>query len=240
VVLPGKQHSIGPHPLELIDHIGIDESPAQIARYRQSLKRFLKDAPTVSEGTPVLENSMLPVYISAFDAYYSEFKPEVERIGRIVKAKAQIAPFKGEDRAKEKIVKDYKGNVNQLVDVVRGSITCKTAAQAIQAYEEVQKAFGIVRVKNRFKKPAGGYRDMLINVRLGNGHIAEIQIHLEDIINIKEGAGHKLYESVRALADKIEAGTITPEEQALVNQANAEMKKMYDEAWEKAKSIRDK
>ena len=81
---------------------------------------------------------------------------------------------------------------------------------------------------------------MLLNVKLSNGHIAEIQIHLEEIALMKEKQGHKLYEIVRVLEPKAKKGELTPDEAIELDRANLEMKKLYDEAWEKAKAISDK
>jgi hypothetical protein len=246
--------------LERLDNYGI-QTPLQALEHKQSLLPFLKESIKVDlldekgnkvlnkDGTAVkvdalqLENSVMPSYINAYEIYHSEFKPEIELIGRRVNAESKVAPFKEQFRAKEKITTDYGGyggEVNQLVDIIRGSIICKTADQAVEAYKDIEKTFSIVRVKNRFKNPVNGYRDMLMNVKLSNGHIAEIQIHLEDIINIKEGEGHKLYASVRPLETSINNKTATPAEQAKWDQANAEMKRLYDKAWEKAKAIPNK
>ena len=44
-----------------------------------------------------------------------------------------------------------------------------------------------LRVKNRFTEPAPfGYRDMLLNVRLANGHIAEVQLGFDSLMMLKE------------------------------------------------------
>ena len=57
----------------------------------------------------------------------------------------------------------------------------------------------VVRCKDRFSKPlASGYVDALLNVKIeGVEMIVELQLHLEDVISLKEEA-HKIYDLMRA------------------------------------------
>ena len=63
----------------------------------------------------------------------------------------------------------------------------------------------VVRIKNRLMLEfdalvTGGYRDLLINVRVKEtGHICEIQITLEAMLQIKVSSGHRLYKIARVL-----------------------------------------
>ena len=53
--------------------------------------------------------------------------------------------------------------------------------------------------KNRFKKPtASGYRDLNLLVRLPKTNlIAEVQLHLKAIADVKSGPEHDLYEQIQ-------------------------------------------
>ncbi|ETO16600.1 hypothetical protein RFI_20739 [Reticulomyxa filosa] len=78
-----------------------------------------------------------------------------------------------------------------------------------------QQIIEVVRVKNRLDPSLPsmfGYRDVLINLRfvkkgekkeyLYNGHIVELQVHLESFQNIrKHGKGHANYSASRFLID---------------------------------------
>jgi len=57
----------------------------------------------------------------------------------------------------------------------------------------------VVRVKERFTLPLpSGYRDILLNVKIkGSDHVAELQLHLKDIIAHKKET-HKIYDLMRA------------------------------------------
>ena len=57
----------------------------------------------------------------------------------------------------------------------------------------------VVRVKERFTLPLpSGYRDILLNVKIkGSDFVAELQLHLKDIIAHKKET-HKIYDLMRA------------------------------------------
>jgi len=141
--------------------------------------------------------------------------------------------LKGRERATEKTMADYKGDASKLVDLVRASIVYKSFPELMGGLDICNRNLTLVREKNRFAQPTpAGYRDILLNVKLSNGHIAELQLHLTQILAVKSGAGHKIYEEVR----KIEAiaqtadRALTGEERAKIEQLNAEAKALYDQA----------
>ena len=70
----------------------------------------------------------------------------------------------------------------------------------LECYQKIDESIEIIRVKNKFKKPDNGYRDLNMNVKLSNGHVAEIQIHILGIFEAKmENGLHELYEVMRGL-----------------------------------------
>ena len=63
----------------------------------------------------------------------------------------------------------------------------------------------VLRIKNRLN-PAfdasltGGYRDLLVNVHFpATNHIAEIQITLTGLLDVKKSGGHTMYKAARLL-----------------------------------------
>merc|ERR1711988_1111209 len=132
-------------------------------------------------------------------------------------------PLKGRERVEEKTRTDYKddthpkGDYSRVLDVVRAtgvwgkpdsptkpdspakpaginfsSITTHIASAA----DDVGK-LRVVRCKNRFSKPSGGYRDVMLNVQLKEGgHIGELQLQLQELLDVKPIA-HVSYELVR-------------------------------------------
>ena len=89
----------------------------------------------------------------------------------------------------------------------------------------------MVRGKDRFEKPTdAGYRDMLYNLRMGNGHIVEVQLNLKQIVDVKKGAGHKIYEKIRDIEAKAKDRDMTNEEKQQIEELNAQSRGLYDQA----------
>ncbi|MFD6065609.1 WXG100-like domain-containing protein [Amycolatopsis lurida] len=102
---------------------------------------------------------------------------------------------KTESRALAKIAK-YDGDASRLVDLVGAKIQFNTVADAYRALDAIMKRddLKIVKFEDRFANPqASGYRDLQMNVRLPNGHVAELRLHLKSIDDVAVFE-HALYE----------------------------------------------
>lgn len=105
--------------------------------------------------------------------------------------------LKGREHTQEKIDADYEGEATRITDLARSTIVFDTPQQIQQAMGRIRDRAEVVRLKDRFAEPAGGYRDVMLNLRMPNGHIVEIQLHLKAILDVKNGPGHQLYEQIR-------------------------------------------
>lgn len=121
-------------------------------------------------------------------------------------------PFPGIDikrkaRAREKANSELGGRFDLLTDLVRITIECPTLAAAYTAARALVAHCGpenVPRIRDRFAEPQkSGYSDIIANVRLPNGHIAEVQINVTAMIEAKEI--EQILYSERRL---IESGTI--------------------------------
>ncbi|MBA3394497.1 MAG: DUF4157 domain-containing protein [Deltaproteobacteria bacterium] len=141
--------------------------------------------------------------------------------------------LKGRERAQQKIDADYGGDPGRITDLARSSIEFDSPQQLRAAVEQMRAAGEVVRVKDRFETPADGYRDIMMNVRMSNGHIVEVQMHLKAILDVKNGPGHHLYEQVRTIdaTAKTEGRPLTPHETAERARLVQEMTKLYDDAF---------
>lgn len=156
-----------------------------------------------------------------------------------------IAPLKGEERAKEKVEADYDGDWSQLRDVVRATISVPTMGNVKQALGHLREA-GIElaqQPKDRFAKPTDeGYRDLMTVVKLPNGMLAELQIHVKAMTLAKE-EGHEHYNVTRSLQGKY--GEAEPgdkwsdEDHHKFYEALKAQKQIYGEAWAKASGVGD-
>ena len=112
-------------------------------------------------------------------------------------------PLKRRERIVEKVEKEYGGDYARVVDVVRASAVFQNAADLARLVGSLSNdgatEVKVVRVKDRFSNPvSGGYRDMLLNVRVGDlKHVGELQLHIESIKAIKPKA-HRLYDLLRS------------------------------------------
>ena len=144
--------------------------------------------------------------------------------------------LKGRERAQQKIDADYDGDPSRITDLARSSIEFDNPQQIRAALEQLRTRGEFVRIKDRFERPADGYRDVMINMRMSNGHIVEVQLHLKAILDVKNGPGHALYEQIRnidAAANK-EGRPLTPDESARKAQLVAQSRALYDAAFEQS------
>eukprot|EP00301_Raphidiophrys_heterophryoidea_P027423 c9650_g1_i1.p1 GENE.c9650_g1_i1~~c9650_g1_i1.p1 ORF type:complete len:936 (+),score=230.98 c9650_g1_i1:67-2874(+) len=149
-----------------------------------------------------------------------------------VRVEVEMGELKSVERSMEKTVEEYDGDFSMLLDLARGSVVCSTVREAVLVVKVIgemmnsdtavvsnrntlsrdSKAGGltleVLRIKNRLNEqfPAatesGGYRDILMNVRLGKaggGHVCELQIHVKGFLELKHAGGHESYSVARSL-----------------------------------------
>lgn len=142
-----------------------------------------------------------------------------------------IAGIKGRDRAAEKASVD---GWHMTRDLVRGSVIVPSLDDVAGAVKAVKDAgFKVTRIKNRFHKDVGGYRDILMSVRMPSGHVAELQIHTKAMIEAKEKyGGHSHYEVARKHEEARERGEqLDADQQGELDHANKHMADLYSHTW---------
>lgn len=153
-----------------------------------------------------------------------------------------IGSLKGKERAAEKVRTDYDGDWSQLRDMVRATIAVPSVTQIPKVLQQL-KAAGLElaqKPKNNLVKPLpGGYRDLNMVVKLPNGLLAEMQIHIKPMTLAKE-KGHKPYETTRSIEGKYRERGIHDKDKwdaadkDAHGKAMAEQEKLYGDAWDKA------
>lgn len=161
-------------------------------------------------------------------------KPLLDQLTRDIATQFGATPvirddLKRRERAIEKTAHDYDGDSARLLDIARTALV----ADSLEQIDEIVKAIGakaeIVREKNRFDQPmASGYRDRVLNVRLADGHIVEMQIHLTELYNVKK-ASHANYKTVRSIAEQLDAKDSNGRP-SLINKARVRMMDSMNEA----------
>ena|GEM_PF-4518872 len=171
----------GNNTLAVLKELGVNNVSVEVRR------PFQKDV----EGIEKL-------YTSAKEAE-SEFNSLVKEFNDKVGGELKMRPsgLKTKESATKKAKEDHNGDYGKVVDVLGGSLVFDTEENLIAAYEKLKDDPRVIRVKDKWNNPDDtGYRDINMNVRLSNGHIAEVQLHHKGIIDAKNSLGHKLYKFI--------------------------------------------
>lgn len=136
-------------------------------------------------------------------------KPDFDRqltdIAGEVGATADLPPLKGRTRARQKIDSTEDRLDAGLTDVLRGSLVFNRMEDLYAGFQRLSGRVEIVNVKDRFTNPfSDGYRDILVNIRMDNGLLAEVQFHVKGIKEYTETFGHRVYERNRELYPRIQ------------------------------------
>jgi hypothetical protein len=194
------------------------------------------DRPRTLRG-PQRTNDLDGLYAEAQVAL-PELADMTRQIARDLGGEPLVAPLKTRESAMNKILGDLAGDASGVTDLARSTIIFQTEEQVMQALASIKQRYELVQVKDRFAKPLHGYRDVLMNVKMSNGHIVEIQLHIAAMLHAKEGlGGHKLYEQHRALRRKAseEGRRLTGQEAAELVRIEGQMRALYGAAYEAAK-----
>jgi len=179
---------------------------------------------------------------SDFDTLYNqavsaqtELEKVINQVSLLSGTQSVLPGLKSKSRAQYKIATELKGQTELLTDLARGSLVSQDIGNLVQSFELLNKEVTILEVKNRFKHPApSGYRDLKMLVRLPETqHIAEIQLHLEVISHIKNGAEHDIYEQIQVIERQANAEQrkLNDIEQATLKSLRLQSQELYRSAW---------
>lgn len=139
-------------------------------------------------------------------------KPEIDQqmndVGKDLKGRMNVevrpVPIKSWGRAHDKATRNLQdGEVSKggaVLDLLRGSIIFDSVADMISALEhEIPRAFNVIRTYGSVSLNNTSYQDVKLYVASSRGHIAEVQLHVKEMIEAKDkGGGHELYNFTRA------------------------------------------
>lgn len=178
-----------------------------------------------------------------FDALYQQAnlaQNELTVLCKSIALNTQTTPLfsgvKSKERAQEKIQKELNGHADQITDLARATIVAKDIPSLVYAFEQLQQQATVVQIKNRFKTPTpSGYRDLKILVKLPKtGIVSEVQFHLAEIADIKNGQEHKIYEQVQLIerTAALENRELNDIETAQMRNLRAQSQDLYHDAWQ--------
>ncbi|MEL1246085.1 hypothetical protein AAEO56_17560 [Flavobacterium sp. DGU11] len=141
--------------------------------------------------------------------------------------------LKERERALEKIAADYEGNAGKLIDIAGSKIVYNTIEELYKALDKIKDKIEIIRFKDRILKPLpNAYRDILINIKMSNGHIVEFRLHLKTMDEAADES-HKLYKEVRKLDAIAKARRLTKIEKMKRKALDVQQNKLHSDAWDK-------
>lgn len=191
--------------------LAADGVPAPLVDEAVQLLRQYDAAPPVDVPPTVrtrLEGLLQPL-IERAERANGAFSDKVRSLAKQLGAEAKTAPVKSAKRSVEKLYADeletgMPATPESIRDLVRATIVVPTEADVPKAVRAIRDNFDVIKVKDRFESPMPtGYRDVLLNVRLPDGSIGEVQVHIPEMLAAKE-LGHLLYEIERVLPDGME------------------------------------
>ncbi len=133
------------------------------------------------------------------------------RIGGTYKPRPEL---KKRERVLEKIGDKYSGNPAPVVDIAAGTIVVDSVDDAYAALARVarDKDLEIVSFDDRFAAPQrSGYQDLQMNVRMPDGHVAELRIQVDAVQRVSDDVDHALYEIHRTFIKPAD-GKLSPAE----------------------------
>jgi len=180
---------------------------------------------------------------SDFDILYSKSHQAQAELETICKSTALLtqsntifAGVKSKHRAQEKINLELNGKTERITDLARTTIIADDVESLVEVYESISREADVVKVKNKFKTPAAsGYRDLNLLVRLPKTNIvAEVQLHLKEIADVKSGPEHDLYEIIQGIERHAiaENRTLNDIETAQITSLRRQSFELYQQAWQ--------
>ncbi|MGN9808093.1 toxin glutamine deamidase domain-containing protein [Micromonospora sp. BQ11] len=140
---------------------------------------------------------------------------------------------KDRDRVGDKLL-EYDDDASRLKDLAAAKVEFLRMDDVYRALLELdgERDVVVVGIKDRFLKPQkSGYRDVLLNLELANGHIGELRLHLAGVEEVARWE-HALYQ-VRRDLDSLAGGQDRPlssGERALRNALTRRGREAYQQA----------
>ena len=183
-------------------------TPETVAKAKIAIKRYKRDEPPdpLTKKQRAEGERLLAPMFEAAHKNKTDFDAMLDRIGETVGGYAKKPSVKKPYRAVTKLVMENKWRIDAMKDLLRGTIAVSTFKEAQDAINEIAKVYTFDRIKNRLAadmtSPEGetikgkplvtGYQDILTNVILPDGTVAEIQISTPEMLAAKN-LGHEIY-----------------------------------------------
>jgi len=190
--------------------------PSTIAAAEAAIKRYKKaEAPdTLTAKQRADGEALLKPMFDGATRNKADFDKTLDQIAEGLGGYAKKPGIKGLTRAVTKLITENGNDPTTMKDLLRGTIVVNTFQEAQEAINQIGKAYTFDRIKNRLAvdltSPDGtvlkgvplstGYQDILTNVTLEDGTVAEIQISTPEMLAAKH-LGHEVYAFTREMPE---------------------------------------
>ncbi|MDL4814886.1 WXG100-like domain-containing protein [Actinomadura opuntiae] len=233
----------------LIREIGTSQAPGQPGFDHEALAA---ERARAGEDRPLAkDNQFVNDYLDELYRAADEHKDTLHAVLRELANEPEDAKMrpgrKDRVRALDKIINENEGDASTLNDLLGGKVQFGSVSDLYRALDRVQEVtrrhgVQVVSIKDRLRSPQpSGYRDIRMTVRMPNGHIGELRLHLKSFDAVADHE-HSLYEVSRDLPNVAEEGAargereprLTPEERAVRLAINARLNERFNEALDQA------
>ena len=188
-------------PKDVLKPSTLAAAEAAIAKYKKAETPDTLTAKQRADGAATLQ----PLFDAA-TRNKADFDNTLDQIAEGLGGYAKKPGIKSVARAVTKLITENGNDPTTMKDLLRGTIVVNTFQEAQEAINQIGKVYSFDRIKNRLAvdltSPDGavlegvplstGYQDILTNVTLEDGSIAEIQISTPEMLAAKN-LGHDIY-----------------------------------------------
>lgn len=196
-------------PADVLKPETIAKAEAAIAQYKKAEPPDPLTTKERARGEQLLE----PMFEAA-RRNKDAFDATLDRIGESVNGFAKKPAIKKPYRAVTKLVLEGFWKTEEIKDLLRGTIVVNSLEDIQDTIDKIGKVYGFDRIKNRLlisvtnakgetvegKPLSTGYQDVLTNVVLPDGTIAEIQISTPEMVAAKS-LGHQIFSFEREMPE---------------------------------------
>jgi predicted transcriptional regulator len=188
-------------PKDVLKPSTLAAAEAAIAKYKKAEAPDTLTAKQRADGAATLQ----PLFDAA-TRNKADFDNTLDQIAEGLGGYAKKPGIKSVARAVTKLITENGNDPTTMKDLLRGTIAVNTFQEAQEAINQIGKVYSFDRIKNRLAvdltSPDGavlegvplstGYQDILTNVTLEDGSMAEIQISTPEMLAAKN-LGHDIY-----------------------------------------------
>jgi len=190
--------------------------PSTVTQAREAIAKYKKAEPPdpLSAADRAHGNDLLKPLFAAAERNKPAFDTTLDKIAESVGGYAKKPGIKKPFRAVTKLAIENGYDPATMKDLLRGTVVVETPEDAQRVIDEIGKVYKFDRIKNRLSidlendkgetlagKPLStGYQDVLTNVVLEDGTVAEIQISTPGMLAAKN-LGHEIYAFEREMPD---------------------------------------